>query len=201
MVKLYLIRHGETEWNKAKRFQGWTDIELSQEGRRQASLLGERFKKIDIDEIYSSPLKRAVETARPIADIKGLEIKTNENFKEINFGEWEGMTAKEISTKYGKSFDEFIKYPENGTFPGDISFAHVTERIKIGLRDVLDGKDDKNIAIVSHGGIVRLIIKYLMAFEGEWYNKTWIDNTSVSIVEVRKHGNLLRVLNDYSHLL
>ena len=51
MVKLYLIRHGETEWNKAKRFQGWTDIELSQEGRRQASLLGERFKKIDIDEI------------------------------------------------------------------------------------------------------------------------------------------------------
>lgn len=133
MIRLYLIRHGETEWNKAKRFQGWTDIELSEEGIRQAELLGERFKKIDIDEIYSSPLKRAVSTAKAVAKATNLDIKTNENFKEINFGEWEGLTAKEISAKFGNDFDEFIRYPENGTFPGDISFDHVTERIKKAL--------------------------------------------------------------------
>ncbi len=201
MIRLYLIRHGETEWNKARRFQGWTDIELSDEGKSQAALLGERFKKIDVDEIYSSPLKRAVETAKAIADNKNIEIKMNENFKEINFGEWEGLTATEISQKFGSGFDEFIKYPEMGSFPGEMSFDNVTERIKRGLKEVIDGKDDKNIVIVSHGGIVRLIIKYLMGFEGEWYNKTWIDNTSVSIVEIRKNGNLMRVLNDYSHLM
>ena len=122
-------------------------------------------------------------------------------FKEINFGPWEGMTAQEIREGWGESFVEFMKYPEAGTFPGEGSFDQVTERIRQGLDQVLEQKDGKNIAIVSHGGIVRLMIRYLMGFTGEWYNKTWIDNTSISIVEVRpKRGNLLRVLNDFSHL-
>ena len=200
MIRLYLIRHGETEWNKARRFQGWTDIQLSAEGEEQARLLGERFIKIKIDEIYASPLKRAVATAKPIAEVQGLDVITKDNFKEINFGEWEGMTAPEISAKYGKDFDDFIVAPEKGVFPGDISFDRVTSRIKIGLDEILEGKKDKNIVIVSHGGIIRLMIKYLMQFDGEWYNKTWIDNTAISLVEIRKHGTLMRVLNDSSHL-
>ncbi|HCT63805.1 MAG TPA: histidine phosphatase family protein [Lachnospiraceae bacterium] len=200
MIRLYLIRHGETEWNKARRFQGWTDIELSDEGVEQARLLGQRFTKINIDEIYASPLKRAVATALPIAKTKGIEIIKNENFKEINFGEWEGMTASEISAKYGKDFDDFIVAPEKGEFPGDISFDRVIDRIKLGLEEVLYEKKDKNIVIVSHGGIIRLMIQYLMEFDGEWYNKTWIDNTSISLIEIRKRGKLMRVLNDRSHL-
>lgn len=200
MIRLYLIRHGETEWNKARRFQGWTDIELSDEGVEQARLLGQRFTKINIDEIYASPLKRAVATALPIAKTKGIDIIKNENFKEINFGEWEGMTASEISAKYGKDFDDFIVAPEKGEFPGDISFDRVIDRIKVGLEEVLYEKKDKNIVIVSHGGIIRLMIQYLMEFDGEWYNKTWIDNTSISLIEIRKRGKLMRVLNDRSHL-
>jgi Fructose-2,6-bisphosphatase len=200
MIRLYLIRHGETEWNKARRFQGWTDIELSDEGVEQARLLGQRFTKINIDEIYASPLKRAVATALPIAKTKGIDIIKNENFKEINFGEWEGMTASEISAKYGKDFDDFIVAPEKGEFPGDISFDKVIDRIKVGLEEVLYEKKDKNIVIVSHGGIIRLMIQYLMEFDGEWYNKTWIDNTSISLIEIRKRGKLMRVLNDRSHL-
>lgn len=200
MIRLYLIRHGETEWNRARRFQGWTDIELSAEGEEQARLLGERFKKIKIDEIYASPLKRAVATAMPIAKVQGIDVITKESFKEINFGEWEGMTAPEISAKYGKDFDDFIVAPEKGVFPGDISFDKVTDRIKAGFEEVLEGKKDKNIVIVSHGGIIRLMIKYLLNFDCEWYNKTWIDNTSISLVEIRKHGTLMRVLNDSSHL-
>ena len=200
MIRLYLIRHGETEWNKARRFQGWTDIELSSEGEEQAKLLGERFKKIKVDEVYASPLKRAVATAMPIANVHGIKVITKEHFKEINFGEWEGMTATEISAKYGKDFDDFMIAPEKGIFPGDYSFDKVTDRIKIGLEEVLEEKADKNIVIVSHGGIIRLMIKYLMEFDCEWYNKTWIDNTAISLIEIRKYGKLMRVLNDSSHL-
>lgn len=201
MIRLYLIRHGETDWNKQKKFQGWTDIDLNENGKMQAELLGERFKDIKVDEIYSSPLQRSVNTAKPIAQIKNLSIIENENFKEINFGEWEGLTVSEIYEKAGEDFVTFMKKPEEGTFPGDGSFANVTKRIAEGLEEVLDGKEDKNIVIVSHGGIVRLTISYLMNFPGDWYNKTWIDNTSVSVIELSKNrGNLLRVLNDFSHI-
>ncbi len=200
MIKLYLIRHGETEWNKVKRWQGWTDIELSEKGFEQARLLGERFKNFDIDEIYASPLKRAYETARPFAEAKGMEIKTEECFKEINFGEWEGHTTTELSEKYGTDFDEFLKDPENMPLAGEGSFANVEKRIAEGLEKILEGKNGKSIAIVSHGGIIRIMIKYLLKIDGSWFNQTWIDNTSISLVEIHKKANVLRILNDSTHL-
>ncbi|MCI1959729.1 MAG: histidine phosphatase family protein [Clostridia bacterium] len=200
MIKLYLIRHGETDWNTTKRFQGWSDIELNKNGLKQAKLLGERFKKIKIDEIYSSPLKRAVKTAEPIAKANGIEVKTNENFKEINFGKWEGMTRDEISEIYGSEFDDFIKAPETHTFPGEISFDNVTKRLVKGLNEVLRGKNNMSIAIVSHGGIIRLMMKYLLDIREPWYNKTWVDNTSITYIEIGKNHNLLRVFNDSSHI-
>ena len=200
MIKLYLIRHGETEWNSIKRWQGWTDIELSEKGRNQARLLGERMKNMDIDEIYSSPLKRAYETARPAAEAKGMEIKTMDCFKEINFGEWEGMTSEEISAKYGKEFGEFLKNPEEMPFSGEGSFKNVEKRIDKGFEKILEGKNGKSIAVVTHGGIIRIAVKYLLGIEGQWFNKTWIDNTSITLVEIHKNYNLLRVLNDSSHI-
>ncbi|MCJ7856746.1 histidine phosphatase family protein [Lachnospiraceae bacterium NSJ-143] len=200
MIRLYLVRHGETEWNTVKRFQGWTDIELSDKGIEQARRLGERFKGIAVDELYASPLKRAVKTAEPIASAKGLEIKTSEYFKEINFGIWEGRTRDELSALYGKEFDEFLLHPQEHTFPGDGSFDAVTERIKKGLDMVLDGKDNTNIVIVSHGGIIRLMIKYLLGIKEDLYNSTWIDNTSISLLELKKGGAVLRILNDTSHI-
>ncbi len=200
MIKLYLIRHGETEWNTVKRFQGWTDIELSEKGLKQAELLGKRFENIHIDELYASPLKRAVKTAEGISKASGLEIKTSEYFKEINFGAWEGKTRSELSELYGSEFDDFIKHPQDLPFPGEGNFDNVTKRIKKGLDEVLDGKDDVSIAIVSHGGIIRLMIKYLLDIKEDLYNSTWIDNTSISLVEIRKNSAMLRVLNDSSHI-
>jgi len=200
MIKLYLIRHGETAWNSVKRWQGWTDIELSEKGHEQAEKLGERLKNIELDEIYSSPLKRAYETARPGAEAKGMEIKTDDCFKEINFGAWEGRTTDEISAEFGKEFDDFLKDPENLSFPGDGSFKNVEERVSKGLEKILEGKNGKSIAVISHGGIIRILVKHLLGIEGAWFNKTWIDNTSITLVEIHKDYNLLRVLNDYSHL-
>ena len=74
MLRIYFMRHGETVWNTERRYQGMTDIELSAEGLRQADIAAERFKGIDIDKIYCSPLKRAAATAKPIADEKGLDV-------------------------------------------------------------------------------------------------------------------------------
>lgn len=200
MTRIYFIRHGETEWNTTGRYQGWSDIPLSEIGMKQAEAVGKRFQNIDIDVIYSSPLDRAYQTAHEIAKHKNMQIIKDEHLKEINFGDWEGLTADEIKNLYGEQFTNFIQNPESGEFPGDGSLELVTQRLKIGLDAVIKQNKDKKIAIVSHGGLIRLAIFYMMGMSKDYYGRMWIDNTAISIVDIRNEGTVLYTVNDHSHL-
>jgi len=193
------MRHGETVWNTERRYQGMTDIELSEEGLRQAECAAKRFKNIKIDKIYASPLKRAMKTAEKIAAEKGLEIISEDDFREIHFGEWEGKTVPELTEKYGESYTNFIREPHKYGFPGEGSVENVINRIKPGI-DRLIAEEKGNVLIVSHGGIIRLMIMYIMGLDSSWFTKMWINNTGVSIVEIKNDRRLLLTLNDSAHL-
>ena len=193
------MRHGETVWNTERRYQGMTDIELSEEGLRQAECAAKRFKNIKIDKIYASPLKRAMKTAEKIAAEKGLEIISEDDFREIHFGEWEGKTVPELTEKYGESYTNFIREPHKYGFPGEGSVENVINRIKPGI-DRLIAEDEGNVLIVSHGGIIRLMIMYIMGLDSSWFTKMWINNTGVSIIEIKDGRKLLLTLNDSAHL-
>lgn len=199
MLRLYFMRHGETVWNTERRYQGMTDIELSEEGLRQAECAAKRFKNIKIDKIYASPLKRAMKTAEKIAAEKGLEIISEDDFREIHFGEWEGKTVPELTEKYGESYTNFIREPHKYGFPGEGSVENVINRIKPGI-DKLIAEDEGNVLIVSHGGIIRLMIMYIMGLDSSWFTKMWINNTGVSIIEIKNGRKLLLTLNDSAHL-
>jgi len=193
------MRHGETVWNTERRYQGMTDIELSEEGLRQAECAAKRFKNIRIDKIYASPLKRAMKTAEKIAAEKGLEIISEDDFREIHFGEWEGKTVPELTEKYGESYTNFIREPHKYGFPGEGSVENVINRIKPGI-DKLIAEEKGNVLIVSHGGIIRLMIMYIMGLDSSWFTKMWINNTGVSIIEIKNDRRLLLTLNDSAHL-
>lgn len=199
MLRLYFMRHGETVWNTERRYQGMTDIELSDEGIRQAECVAERFKNIHIDKIYSSPLKRAMLTAKPIAEDKGLEIIAEDAFREIHFGEWEGMTVPDLTEKYGDSYINFIREPHNYGFPGEENIDNVIKRIKPRIDDIIEN-DDGNVLIISHGGIIRLMIMYIMGLDNSWFTKMWINNTGISIIEIKKDRRLMLTVNDSAHL-
>lgn len=199
MLRLYFMRHGETVWNTERRYQGMTDIELSEEGLRQAECAAKRFKNIKIDKIYASPLKRAMKTAEKIAAEKGLEIISEDDFREIHFGEWEGKTVPELTEKYGESYTNFIREPHKYGFPGEGSVENVINRIKPGI-DRLIAEEKGNVLIVSHGGIIRLMIMYIMGLDSSWFTKMWINNTGVSIIEIKNGRKLLLTLNDSAHL-
>lgn len=199
MLRLYFMRHGETVWNTERRYQGMTDIELSEEGLRQAECAAKRFKNIKIDKIYASPLKRAMKTAEKIAAEKGLEIISEDDFREIHFGEWEGKTVPELTEKYGESYTNFIREPHKYGFPGEGSVENVINRIKPGI-DRLIAEEKGNVLIVSHGGIIRLMIMYIMGLDSSWFTKMWINNTGVSIIEIKDGRKLLLTLNDSAHL-
>lgn len=199
-TRLYLVRHGETVWNSEMRFQGKTDIPLSEKGKEEARLFGERFKNKDIDVIYSSPLSRAMETAKAAAIHKNLDVIPVAELMEINFGEWEGYTALELKELYGEDYVNFMKKPFENTFPGDGTMHSVMLRATRGIKHILLENDGKNILCVAHGGVIRLLLIELFNLHSSFYSKTWIDNTGVTVIDFLERGPLLLTLNDKSHL-
>lgn len=200
-TRFYLIRHGETDWNKGGRYQGCTNIDLNAEGREQARLLGRRFEYLPLDHVYVSPLNRAVETAEQVAKAHGLTPIVDEHFKEINFGEWEGHTIQELSEKYGRAYTDFFKDPFDHPVPGEGSFQNAMKRAIEGFEALEKKHKGENIAIVSHGGLLRVMLVGLLGMGDEFYRKTWMTNTSITMLDVMEDGRrLLMTLNDKAHL-
>lgn len=200
-TRLYLIRHGQTQWNKDGRYQGWTDIALSEEGLVQADLLAKRFAFLPLDAIYVSPLGRAIATAEPIAKEKNLPLHVDEHFKEINFGEWEGHTIAELTEKFGKPYVDFFADPFENPMPGEGSFKTVGKRAMAGVEALLEKHKGQRIAIVSHGGLLRVLLVYLLQMDLAMYRSMWLTNTSISVVDIDPQGKkMLMTLNDKAHL-
>ncbi len=184
MTRLYIVRHCETMGNHLKVFQGNSDFEVSPIGEKQIAALGERFKNVDVDVIYSSPLPRAVKTAAAIAQPKGLEIITHNDLREIHGGIIEGkhlsdifINHREIEDTWNNSPQDF--FPENGE-----SMRSVYARVSTCVDEIIRKNKDKNIVVVSHGGAIRNLVCYLMYGDIERLNDVpWCDNTAVALVE------------------
>lgn len=200
-TRLLLIRHGETNWNKMGKFQGTIDIELTEEGRGQAALLNKRLKN-KFDCIYASPLKRARETAKILADSSNKELNIAENMKEINFGSWEGLTIKEISEKYSNEFINWRTDAQEGKIVGgELSLKNASMRGTNCVLDIVKKHKGQTIAIVAHGGIIKASLIGLFNWDMTMYHKSALGNTSITeIIFTDDLKPILVKLNDTAHL-
>ncbi|MGM9934573.1 histidine phosphatase family protein [uncultured Clostridium sp.] len=196
-----LIRHGETEWNILGKFQGSTDIPLSKEGIRQAEMLKERLNG-DFDYIYASPLKRAYETARVISEDTDKTVSIAEGIREINFGEWEGLTMKGIAEKYPDVFNSWRTDKEEGKFcGGDMSTLNASIRAKNCIMEIANKHKGKKIAIVAHGGIIKAGLIGIFGWDMSMYHKIALGNTCINTVTFNDEMKPALVgLNDTNHL-
>ncbi len=201
-MKIIFVRHGETEWNKLARFQGSSDIELSEVGQEQARLVGKRFKDMKLSAIYSSPFKRAYATALAIKGERDMKIHKDRRFGEIDFGNWEGMPFQEVMKKYPEEFAVYRNRPHECVIPGEGSLDKARERACQALNEIIKNHKDSedNIVIAAHGGIIRLMIFELLNIATEAFTRFPLHNTAVSVVEVCPERNLLISFNDISHL-
>lgn len=203
MTRLYLARHGETEWNKNGRVQGRTDTELSAAGIRQAKLLARRLIKEDIKVIYSSTLRRALKTAEIIAEYKQCEIIGSDKCQEMCFGPWEGMTISEIKDKYSEHYRAYREDPANFKLPGAETFIDLAERTCSAIMDIVQLHKGENILLVSHGTAIKAAIARLLGTDIISFNRLRIENASVSILEFSENiyeKPVVVCLNDTSHL-
>lgn len=199
MARLLLIRHGQTKLHRANRFWGTTDIELSNTGIRQAEQLRERLARYKIDAFYTSTLSRAITTAEIIASRHKAQVTQMAELCECSFGYTEGLTFKEISRKYPELAEELGR-GQAISFPGGESLGQLNRRVQVFSDRIGQHQPQSTVAIVAHGGPLRLIICHLLSMGTEYWLKIRIDHASLSIVETYPQGAILTLLNDTSHL-
>lgn len=160
MTTLYLIRHGETDWNKQGKYTGQMNISINDTGKKQAIRVAEEMKNLEPEVIYSSDLKRALETAQAISEELGIPIIKDKRLREIHQGEWEGLHVDEIRMQYTSQFNTRKEDPLGVAAPGGESIGDVDIRVRSFLDEITEKHPDGKIVVSSHGivlGIIRTI--------------------------------------------
>ena len=160
MNRMILIRHGETDWNIEGRWQGQIDVPLNENGMRQAGEIAQALRDKDIGVIFSSDLLRARQTAESIAKALGVEVDVDARLREIHQGEWQGLLISEIQERYQAEFIKRKKDPLAVAPPGGETARQVQERVLDFIEDISARYFQTNIAVVSHGFAIAIIIAH-----------------------------------------
>jgi phosphoserine phosphatase len=199
MIRLILVRHGQTDWNVQRRYQGHTDTRLNTVGKRQAEQIAARLVNIDIDTIYASDLQRAWETATTIAKKLALSPIPEPRLREMKFGVIEGLTFDEAQARYPEMIATWLadrnQPPTNGE-----TLAAFSERIYPILDHLRHNHDGETVLLVAHGGPLLEIIRTLLRMPptGRWYFK--LNNASITQITLHDDTPVLQHLNDICHL-
>lgn len=200
-MKLYITRHGTTEWNVIRRLQGSNDSSLTQEGVEIAKKLGMSLKDIQFDIIYSSPQYRALHTAKLIRGNKDTQIKTHEGLKELSFGTWEGMDISQIEKSYPEEFYTYMNNPKDYIpIGGGETFKELFIRVESFLNEIVK-LNVENILIVTHGVTIKALLAIIKKLTvTEFAALPVYTGTALNICEVVDGDIKLCVEGDISHI-
>jgi probable phosphoglycerate mutase len=199
-MKVYITRHGTTEWNIKRILQGWGDSNLTEDGIMRAIKLGEKLQNVKFDMIYSSPQNRALETAKLIRGNRNIKIETTVNIRELGFGIWEGMCIDDIANKYPEEFSIYNNDPVRFVPMKGESYEELFKRINIFI-DEIKSKKYENILVVTHGVTIKALIANIKGLPLEEFSKLPVyTGTALNIVELKEDKMEFIVENDVSHL-
>jgi broad specificity phosphatase PhoE len=169
MTTLLLARHGESDWNRARRWQGFADRPLTERGRAQAGELAERLADIALDAVYSSDLQRARETAARVAEAQGLAVTALPALREVDVGSWQGLTREEAEARFPEGFRRWLA-GGTGWEDGE-SYGEMSRRVLAALMEIARLHDGRRVLVVSHGGPIRAIHAAALGLEVEAYRR------------------------------
>jgi probable phosphoglycerate mutase len=201
MALFYFLRHGETVWNAEGRVCGRTDVPLSDAGQRQAQLLGLRLKAIPVQALYSSPLVRALETARLIGQIIGLDPIMDTRLAELNYGAWEGHTFDEIKRSDPAAYRDWDANPAELAPPGGETGVHLIERVTPFMADLAKWYQNGNVVVVCHKTVCRLLACHIEGVPlADYRRRIPMENAALNVFEAREGKWQVLRISDTSHL-
>ena len=200
MGKLYIVRHGETVWNREGRIQGHTDVGLSERGLEQARLLAQRLGPVPFDAAYASDLSRASVTAEVILKGRETPLYPTPRLREYHKGAFEGLTEAELRARYPNEYPGYIAKDLDYAPEGGESTRCVSARMAAIISEVKERHLDDNVLVVGHGGSLRAAMMALlgMSMDANW--RFVFGNCTLTIVDTYHDNAVLRLFNDGSHL-
>lgn len=200
MTRLVVVRHGRTEWNRVERFRGRADIELDEVGMKQAEATAGRIGEWQVSAVYSSPLRRALNTAEVLARRFDLEVQLLPGIIDIDYGEWQGLSPDEAAAKDGALYSRWLKSPHKAKFPGGESLAGVRERAASAVDSLITRHPRETIALVSHKVVCQILILSLLGVDNSHFWQIAQDVCAVNLFEIRGGVPSALLLNDTCHL-
>jgi broad specificity phosphatase PhoE len=200
MSTLFLVRHGRTGWNKEQVFRGHKDVPLDEVGREEVLLVGQRLKGEGIKAIFSSPLSRARETAEAIARFHQVEVQVVEGLIDLHFGEWEGMSLKEVQKQYPDLYGRWQKTPHEVIFPGGEGLNAVSSRAMKAVEEIIKRHPQEAIALVSHRVVLKVLVCALLGLDNSHFWNIAQDTTAINCFHHRNGTWICNFLNDTCHL-
>jgi len=201
LVKVILVRHGETEWNRLRRIQGGnSDTQLNQRGRKQAASLVLRLKQEEIQAVYSSPLQRAQDTARAIAGYHQLPVGVEPSLKEIEVGELEGVSIAEVGKHLSQLLIRHSQGEELPRIPGGESLTEVQQRVWGTIQRLVSRHGDGVLVVVSHYFSILTAVCSVLNLPLSQIDRLRLNSASISILTFDEQATRLTLFNDTCHL-
>lgn len=197
-MNVYLVRHGQTYANAEKKFAGIWDVALNENGLSQAHEASQKLKQISFDRIFASDLKRAFHTAEIIAKPHKSSVIPHSDFREINFGDWEGKTYEEIKALDKDGMDRWISDYLTFNAHGGESISEVYKRVSNAYDSILSAYDkdsDVNVLIVAHGGVIQSLLSHICYNDLSGYWRFGVENCGINRVEYVMGYAVIKALN------
>ena len=200
MGQVYIVRHGETEWNAQGRIQGHSDIPLSDNGRAQAQSVARRLSGIPFSVAYASDLSRTHETAQIILGDAATALRTTPQLREYSKGVFEGLTVDEYARQYPDQYQASLQNDLDFAPTGGETIRETSIRMSRFVDETLQNHQDETTLVVGHGGSLRSLIVALLALPLEANWKFVMDNCALSLVHTYPNNAVLHLYNDTAHL-
>jgi broad specificity phosphatase PhoE len=199
-MQIFVVRHGETQWNKEEIFRGRNDVPLNEIGRKQADRVGARFAGRSIDLIVSSPLARALQTAEAIGRTTGKTVRPMEDLTDMSFGAWEGLSLKEVENRHPGDLAIWRESPQKLHVEGGETLMQVRQRLSQTLATVSSDASRQTIVVVTHRVICKLIVLHCLGIGNDHFWDMRFDPCSVTLMEYTGDRAGLVFSNDTCHL-
>lgn len=187
---LLMIRHGEIPSNVNKVYAGRSPEHLTERGVRQAKEVSEKLKGYKVDALYSSPIQRAIETARILGEKIGIRPEVNDAFREMEMGPWEGMSESDIAERYPEEWDCWNTSPDELKLPGRETLAELQQRVLDGVKDIHDKTGSRNVVVVTHVAVIRTMLLWHERKSLNLYKSIHVPNAEIFGIDLENCPSL-----------